>query len=130
MDTTKPPLMEKILQVPIIIARYVVGIPLMAIGIGLTISAIIDIWNVLFGSEYYESFWEFFDDYLIFKFIGPLIAMLGWYIIDPEGAIEAMNDSDSESGSETNSAPSETSNSIIIDEEDESEPIDWPLTRP
>ena|GEM_PF-6801395 len=96
MDTTKPPLMEKILQVPIIIARYAVGIPLMAIGIGLTISAIIDIWNVLFGSEYYESFWEFFDDYLIFKFIGPLIAMLGWYIIDPEGATEAMNDSDSE----------------------------------
>lgn len=130
MDTTKPPLMEKILQVPIIIARYVVGIPLMAIGIGLTISAIIDIWNVLFGSEYYESFWEFFDDYLIFKFIGPLIAMLGWYIIDPEGATEAMNDSDSESGSEINSAPSETTNSIIIDEEDESEPIDWPFTRP
>ena len=129
MNTTKPPLMEKMLQVPII-ARYAVGIPLMAIGIGLTISAIIDIWNVLFGSEYYESFWEFFDDYLIFKFIGPLIAMLGWYIIDPEGATEAMNDSDSESGSETNSAPSETTNSIIIDEEDESEPIDWPFTRP
>ena len=58
--------MEKILQVPII-ARYAVGIPLMAIGIGLTISAIIDIWNVLFGSEYYGSFWEFFDDYLKVK---------------------------------------------------------------
>ena len=130
MDTTKPPLMEKILQGPIIIARYVVGIPLMAIGIGLTISAFIDIWNVLFGSEYYGSFWEFFDDYLIFKFIGPLIAMLGWYIIDPEGATEAMNDSDPEGGSKTNSAPSETTNSIIIDEEDESEPIDWPFTRP
>ena len=111
--------MEKILQVPII-ARYAVGIPLMAIGIGLTISAIIDIWNVLFGSEYYGSFWEFFDDYLIFKFIGPLIAMWGWYIIDPEGSTEAMNDSDSESGSETNSSPSETTNFIIIDVEDES----------
>lgn len=129
MNTTRPPLMEKILQVPII-ARYAAGIPLMAIGIGLTISAIIDIWDVLFGSEYYGSFWEFFDDYLILKFIGPLIAMLGWYIIDPEGATEAMNDADSESGSETHSASSGITNSIIIDVEDESEPIEPPFTRP
>ena len=129
MDTTKPPLIGKILQVPII-ARYAVGIPLMAIGIGLTIFAIKDIWNVLFGSEYYDFFGDFCGVYLIIKLIGPLIFLLGYYIIDPEDATEIMNDSDSEGDSETNSAPSE---SIIIDVEpqiDESDPIDWPLTRP
>jgi len=123
MDTAESSLMEKILQVPKFV-RNTVGFPIIAVGIWLTILAIKDIWDVLFGSEYYGTFWDFCGIYLIIKFIGPLIVFLGYYIIDPEDATDIMNDTEFESGSETKSSDSEPT---IIDVEleiEESGPID------
>ena len=98
--------------------RYTVGFPIFALGIWLTILAIRDI---LFMQG---TFWDFCGVYLIIKFIGPLIAFLGYYIMEPENATNLIDKIELESDSETKSSDSEPTLIDVELEIEESGPID------
>jgi len=70
------------------------------------------------------TFWDFCGVYLIIKFIGPLIAFLGYYIMEPENATNLIDKIELESDSETKSSDSEPTLIDVELEIEESGPID------